>query len=493
MRTVLLTVLGTLILICCSRVHSSHPELQSKALPANQPPGLKEFFLVCNPDSFRIIQREFKSDIFLSAQLTFQGRIWKNVRLRLRGDTSREFPEKSLKLKFPESDPFLNEATTVNLNREYLDPTFMRQTLAATIFRESGHPCFTTEHVKIHLNGEYKGLYLSVEPVNKKFLKRNDLSKKGFLYKATRDHACLNYYDIPEQYWDLKNPKDTTDWAPLKQLIEVLNGTHGAAYYEAAKKTFSYKNMVNAIAVNLLIGNRSTNYHNYYVYWNPKSQEWKWLPWDLDKTFILSSVEDDYARGNLSDKRNAIMPSNPFFERALVTPRIYQDIQERVKVLSETIYTPEHLFPKIDSLQRLLAPHLRRGGEDNSVVLKNFGEKVLDLKMYIMTRPGILQGQFQNYPTSFELIKPAEHFNQQVILKWHPAADPNGDPLTYQLCYSPHRTFETDSTWCVENIADTSYTFTEPFRPGHYYFKVTVSDGKHSIRGFDNRVTFNVD
>lgn len=448
--------------------------------------------ITCNPDSFELICTTFKEDIYVLATLRIGKHEWKNVRLRLRGDTSREFPKKSLKLKIPKAKRLPFGRTTLNLNAEYLDKTYLRQYLCTRLFKDSGQPCYATQHLLVHVNGVFHGIFLLVEGIDDNFLEKWGMSKKGDLFKATRDGACLSHYDDVKALWERKTPKKDSSWDELESLIAQLDTIPDQAYAAWAHKTFAYKNMTNSIAMNMLIGNRSTYYHNYFMYCSPDKRQWRYLPWDMDNTFLLAEVDDYYQRGNNSDTRLGDMPSNPFFERALVTPAILQDIQLRIDNLSATIYNPAYLFPIIDSLARQLAPAIVGDTFFHKHTLDSWQFEITQLKDYISRRATNLKNQFEFNPRSFRLIQPTAALGANDMLRWHPASDPNDDPLTYEVCYSLEDRFTSATTSCFPAVSDTFFAVPRDLPAGRYFWKILVTDGTQQIRGFDNRATFEI-
>lgn len=453
---------------------------------------LYHLHLTCNADSFRLIQERFSEDIYISSTVECDGRRWEGVRLRLRGDSSREFPKKSMKLKFSKKSPFLDGRKTLNLNGEFLDPTYMRQALVTRLFAANGLPCFSVNHAVVHVNGVMMGIYAVVENVDAQFMERVKLAPESRLYKATRDGACLSEFEDFRVLWENKSAANDSDWAPLATLIAQLNQTSDADYHRLVHTVFVYDELVTAIALNMLVGNRSTYYHNYFICREPQSLRWRYLPWDLDNTFVLKSVKDLYQRGNLSDWGDAFMASNPMFERALVTPGMLGDIQRRVSELIDRHFQSQYLDPVIDGIAAQLIPYVPADTLFSRRSLSDWKAEVESLKEYIRQRPGILLDQFAHSPTSFQLLRPAKAFRDRVELRWRAARDPDGDALRYNLVYSADPSFPVDATTRHDGLEDTLFTLPTLPPAGRYFWKVSASDGSFYVRGFDNVTTFEV-
>ena len=334
-----------------------------------------------------------------------------------------------------------------------------------------------------------------VEAINTKYLARNKLDPKGALFKATKDHACLSLGENVDSLWERKDKfkgDKLEKFAPIRSLIEQINFCPDKDYHAISQKIFDYDNYINSLALNMLIGNRSTYYHNYYIYQDPQTHKWSYLPWDMDQTFVWESVEDHYGRGNLSDKWHAKMASNPYFERGLNDATVFADIQKRINELSQKYFNPKYLFPIIDSLEKELRPYMELDHINPKVDPSNYTDMISNLKQFITLRNTILADQFAHSPYNFQLDQPKQIFTDQITLSWKPSIDPDGDRVKYQLSFSLNPSFPENETYYFENIETTK--FHVPIVPavGKYYWRVFASDGKYDVRGFDNICTFEV-
>ena len=132
----------------------------------------------------------------------------------------------------------------------------------------------------------------------------------GNLYKAAERGACLSIYDDVTYHWDKKTNTGSGD-GELTELIEKINSVPDEDYYDFAKTYLDYDLMINCIAVNTLIINASTYYHNYYMYQDINGTgRWIMIPWDLDKSLSSYSWDTSYQESAWSKHRS---PDNPFF------------------------------------------------------------------------------------------------------------------------------------------------------------------------------------
>src|SRR6185436_17639719 len=99
------------------------------------------------------------------------GETYDGVRVRFRGDWARTWPKKPLKLFFSDEKPFRGEHC-LNLNSSWRDPAFIREHLAYELYATCGVPASKSRMVRVHMNGQFLGLYVEVEQPDKPLLRR---------------------------------------------------------------------------------------------------------------------------------------------------------------------------------------------------------------------------------------------------------------------------------------------------------------------------------
>ena len=447
---------------------------------------LDEYFVTCNADSFNYIVDNPFEDHYILITFTYQNKTWTNVRLRIRGDSAREYPKKSFKIKFG-GERFLDEREEINLNADYLDKSYLHSILASRLMRESGQPCFEAEPTRLFINEHFYGLYICVENVDEDFLLAHSLDPDGNLYKAAMDGASLSIYDEIDYHWEKKTNK-SADSKDLENLIRQMNRVADSNYYDFALQYFDYEKMINIIAMNMLLANGSTYYHNYYLFHDKNFLEkWIMFPWDLDLTFDLYGVNYPYHRSS-----GYGVPDNPFLERALLCEPIFNDIQHRIEELAGTIFNSDYLFPIIDSLATSLSSTILQDTLDDVANASVWNQVIEDDKNFIANRYNSLQYQFENYPTSFRIERATDIFTDSVKLTWHPSIDPKGDKITYILKYSDRKYFFAPYTITFTGITDTIFTLPKLPDPGEYFWFVTATDGYNETDGFDTWNKFTV-
>ena len=227
-----------------------------------------------------------------------------SVGFRLRGNTSRTSAKKSFKVDFnhffPGRDFF--DVEKLNLNGEHNDPSIVRSKICWDLFQDIGMVASRAAHVKVFINGDYYGLYISVEHVDDSFLSRNYADDSGNLWKCLWP-ADLSYRgDDPEDYhpyyddkrpYELKTNKDEYDYSKLARLIRILHQTP-----DSLELVLDIKETIQYFAMNILTGGWDDYRflkNNYYLYHDPSDDLIHWIPYDYDNTFSIDWFDIDWS------------------------------------------------------------------------------------------------------------------------------------------------------------------------------------------------------
>jgi hypothetical protein len=213
-----------------------------RSIPASVPlydaGTLRTLFFQFEDENWESELMAFKdTDVQVPASLTVDGKTYKDVGVRFRGNSSFRMVPEGLKHSFNISmDEFTKGQTllgfnTLNLLNSHADPSFLHAVLFLQASREF-LPAPQANYVRVVINGESWGIYANVEQVNKTFLKEWFKTDGGTRWKAPGSphaRAGLEYWgDDPSPYkrtYEIKGKDDPKAWAALIGLTKVLNTT----------------------------------------------------------------------------------------------------------------------------------------------------------------------------------------------------------------------------------------------------------------------------
>lgn len=243
--------------------------------------------------------------IFVPADVYYEGTQWYRVGIRFKGNSSLQTSWESgiLKLSFKlDFDEYEDDYPQIknqrfygfkkfSLKNNYNDSSFLREKVAADVFRDAGiassHTAFYTLYVDHGDGPEYFGLYTLVEEVDGEVLDTQFSSDDGNLYKPEDGSANFVENTFSSEDFTKKTNEDDEDWSDIESLFSALHDdtrtTDAASWRSDLESVLDVDQYLKYLAVNGVIQNWDTYgrmIHNYYLYNNPENGLLTWIPWD---------------------------------------------------------------------------------------------------------------------------------------------------------------------------------------------------------------------
>ena len=307
-------------------------------------------------------------DIYVEAGITISNSKLDNVTLdnagiRLRGNSSRNNDKRSYKIDFREFGGEKFESyKKLNLKPNVFDPSHIRELISMHLYRLLNVPAQRVAPSILYINDEYKGVYLNLEQIDDEFIKKRFGSKEGFLYKCGQGMTLAYQEEVyDDKKISSKMNEDSDDRKELSHLIDVLNNTSDANFKKEIEKNFNVNSFIRQMAVEAIIGNwdgYSWFNNNYYLYYNPNSMKFEFIPYDADNTFGVDFTGNDWGIRDL----------NHFYrfdnERPLVgrilDVEVYKDsYYQYLNILMEEYFIENYLFTKFNFYRELLKVHVQ--------------------------------------------------------------------------------------------------------------------------------------
>ncbi|HIE74252.1 MAG TPA: hypothetical protein EYQ06_08340, partial [Flavobacteriales bacterium] len=239
----------------------------------------------------------------IPAMITLNGISYDSVGVRYKGNSTFCLPNDAGNPKLPYnidmnyfvSGQKLLGYKKLKLPNAWLDATFAKEFVAAKIYRNY-LPSPEVNLITLYVQGNYLGVYVNTESINKQFLKKHFDEKSGALFKcdpvqmfcdnSTASGAPdLNWLGYDSTlYYDSYTLKSEKGWEELLDLINTLNNN-----FSEIDSVLNVDRVLWAFAVNSAICNLDTYngyyLHNYYLY-QTKDGLFQMIPWDLDNSFL---------------------------------------------------------------------------------------------------------------------------------------------------------------------------------------------------------------
>lgn len=302
--------------------------------------------------------------------LFYNGELYDNIFVRIRGGTALGWPKKNYKFEMNEDHPFLlhpdlPRKNEFNLNATYTDKSYVRSVLTTELSLAAGLPSPEIFHLHVRQNNQFYSVALFVEQVDTDFLRRHGLDENGVLYKVGPGST----YDSTGSFE--KKTRRTESSADLQALIDSL-GLSRPALDARVFDSFDLPSLVNYVATIAVSQNIDATDKNQFLYRDTLgSGEWRLFPWDLDLTFGPDYLNTDTIVATLCDTAAPHCPSHPFIgtrpyllhagkwnrlhEAVVKTPRAREMLLRRIRTLTDRYLATPYFQNRIEELYPQLA------------------------------------------------------------------------------------------------------------------------------------------
>jgi len=318
---------------------------------------------------------------FGRADVTVDGETVSGIGLRYKGNGTFfegfNAQKLSFKLDFSEyqNDQKFRGLTKLNLHNCVTDPSMLREALSYELFREAGIPCPRVGFARVSLAvpGEFEnkscGLYTVVEQVDTDFLKNRYGSSEGLLLKPS-SFGIFRYFG---EHWEdyVKPYVPQTDATPAQQrrvidFARLLQQADDETFDQQVEEFLDVDEFLRFLAVNVLLCNLDSflgGTQNHYVYLEPRSNKFQYLPWDMDHSFGAFGMEGTpQQRRNLSIDRPG-GNRNRLIERVLRIPRHKKTYNAYLAKYLDSIFAEEKMHGQISTSAEFLRPLIHENGE----------------------------------------------------------------------------------------------------------------------------------
>lgn len=239
--------------------------------------------------------------------VTIDGVRLEHVGVRARGNATAETlaGKPSLRLDFAWDDPAVEgcaEPRTVagqkrlNLLNMRQDPSFVRIPLAGELYRALDVPQPRTSWARLTIDGEYTGIVVVAETIDRQFLSQWFDSNDGMMYEsgchcdvvpgsippdgvtspppdAGVDHACFGQeFAPPDACSEPATDRDPTDWALLHDFVDRVQALPTGGFYPEIETFFDFDGFLSLWAATMFLGSGDgyfMNQNSYRIYHDP--------------------------------------------------------------------------------------------------------------------------------------------------------------------------------------------------------------------------------
>ncbi len=284
---------------------------------------------------------------------------------------SLDFTRPSLKLKFDKyvAGQELSGMERLTLNNDKQDPSKVAQCLTYGLFRAAGVPAPRCGFAHVTVNGQDLGVYTTIEPVKKAFLRRHFGDDGGNLYEGTLSDFRPGWTNT----FDKKTNEDQPGHADLDAAATALEASFEQpddAALAALAPYFDVDRFLTFWALEVLTTHQdgyASNTNNFFVYADPTPEgegppggqpggagRFVFMPWGADATFL--PAPPDAPPEQAPD--GAVYLTGALARRLYAMPAMRDAYVARLSELLDTVWDAQALTAQVDAWEALLKPYV---------------------------------------------------------------------------------------------------------------------------------------
>lgn len=327
---------------------------------------------------------------YVDASVTIDGVEFPKVGIRKKGfigSQNHNRPSLKIKLNHIDEKGGIEGLRNLTLNNNQQDAGQVSQFMGYALFNALGSPAPRCAYAQVTVNGENLGIYSHVESMRNPLLKRAFGNDKGTVYEGT----VVDFYKEWENSFEHKRGDDESGREKIKALINVLAADEVSE--QAIGEHVDLDSFYRFWATEGLLGfwdGYSGNNNNFFVYLNPETDKFHFLPWGADSLFTKFSI--------LAHQRNPNAPIS-VKTQGLVAYKLYQLEEGRERYANtlmdilENHWSEDKLLAEADRIEAMIEPHMipaqrffREKEEWDEGETVSFSDKLDETREFIRTR-----------------------------------------------------------------------------------------------------------
>ena len=326
---------------------------------------------------------------YVDASVTIDGVSFPEVGVRKKGflgSLNDYRPSLKIRLNHVDKKASIQGLKNLTLNNNQQDESLVSQFMGYALFNAAGLPAPRCAYAKVTVNGVNLGIYSHVESIRKPLFRRAFGNDRGTWYEG----PYVDFYEGWLGSFEFKRGNDKTGREKIQRLIKVL-GSESEDIEGAIGELVDLDSFYTYWAVEGLLGfwdGYSGNNNNFFIYLNPETDKFHFMPWGADSLFVkYSKLEHQYdPLAPLSVKTGG-----------LIAHKLYQlqSGRERYAAALTTIldnhWNELEMLSQIDDIEAMVSPHLIQSqqfvdDEEKRWGRKSFADAVEETRNFIRQR-----------------------------------------------------------------------------------------------------------
>lgn len=306
------------------------------------------------------------------ANIRFGGQSFTNIATRYRGNgtyvNSLYGKKQSIKIDLNKHQPDqkIQGLDRLNFNNLIEDATFMHDALGYALFRAAGVASPRTAYAWLtiaigdEVNRKPNGFYLMLENVDQRFAKDRFGTKKTPIFKPVTPYL-FSYlggdWSAYERIYDLKTEATEAQKQQVIDFANCLTNDNDAVFAERINQFVDLDQFSRYLASIVLIASYDgflTNGQNFYLYLNPETNLFGFIPWDLDHAwgdFPYVGTASDRDQASI---RHPWAGEHRLLERVMKLEAFRKLYHKQLESLLVSEFNLEVLSPRIDAIAKVI-------------------------------------------------------------------------------------------------------------------------------------------
>ncbi len=337
---------------------------------------------------------------YVDADVSIDGVEFSKVGLRKKGfigSQSSTRPSLKIKLNHTDKNGEIEGLNNLTLNNNQQDGSQVSQFMGYALFNAIGSPAPRCAYAKVTVNGKNLGIYSHVESMREPLLIRAFGNGKGTVYEG----SVVDFHKEWENSFEHKRGDDKRGREKIKTLINVL--ADDEVTEQVIGEHVDLDSFYRFWATEGLLGfwdGYSGNNNNFFVYLNPETDKFHFIPWGADSLFTKFSM--------FENPRNSRSPISVKVQ-GMVAYRLYQleSGKERyaktMMELLENHWNEIKLLAEVDRIAEMIQPHMIPAqlsfsdfGNRDRGRSTTFEEKLESTRDFIRTRKSEIIAEISN-------------------------------------------------------------------------------------------------
>ncbi|MFO1498101.1 MAG: CotH kinase family protein [Verrucomicrobiota bacterium] len=327
--------------------------------------------------------------VWTHGTLEFAGVTWTNVGCRYRGNgTFLHYlygPKRPLKVELDkfEKKQALAGVRTLNLANLTVDSSYLSDALGYELFRAAGVPAPRTAYVWLTVTaaGQFArqpfGLYLLIEDLDPAFAEDRFGSKRTAIFKPVTYDLFQDLgrdWSAYERIYDPKTKLSNDQKERVIAFAQLLTHANDSEFARQVGEFLDLDEFARFLAGLVLLSSYDgflSNGQNFYMYLDPRSEKFGFIPWDLDHAwgafpFVgLPETREQASIWRPWSSRNRLL------ERVLAVGEFRRLYRDRLDDLLSHHFVPDQLNHRIDEIAQIIRAPI---AAENDYRFKRFEE-----------------------------------------------------------------------------------------------------------------------